>query len=81
MEFFGGYCLIVLEMLYVVSVLFGDIENVFDLLVLDMVSDVVLFGVVFGGEGGLVSFKVGYDVKIFDDGMVYVLGGMFRLKF
>lgn len=80
-ELSGGYRSIASETPYAASVSFGDIENVFDLLAPDTASDAVLLGVALGGEGGLVSSKVGYDVKISDDGMAHVLGGTLRLKF
>lgn len=66
---------------YSASVSFASSDNIFDLTAPEDSANAALFGVAIAGEGGLLSTKVGYDVKVSDDAVSHILGGTIRVKF
>lgn len=80
-ELNGGYRSVASSTPYSATVSFLGSEESFDLFAPEGASEAALFGVSLTGDGGLVSSKLGYDMKVTEDSVSHVLGGTIRLKF
>lgn len=77
----GGYRSVASSTPYSATVSFLGTEESFDLMAPDASTEAALFGVSLTGDGGLISSKLGYDMKVTEESVSHVLGATIRLKF
>ena len=80
-EINGGYRSIASSTPYAATVSFVGSEESFELFAPEDETEAALFGVSITGDGGLVSSKLGYDLKVSKESISHVIGGTIRLKF
>jgi len=80
-ELSAGYRSTVTSTPYAASVSFSGSEEVFNLNAPKDAANSALFGVSLAGDGGLLSSKVGYDLKVSDDSLTHIFGATVRVKF
>ena len=77
----GGYRSVASSTPYSATVSFLGTEDSFDLMAPEGATEAALFGVSLTGDGGLITSKLGYDMKVTEESVSHVLGATVRLKF
>ncbi|MCR9080489.1 MAG: autotransporter outer membrane beta-barrel domain-containing protein [Hyphomonadaceae bacterium] len=77
----GGYRTLASSTPYSATVSFVGTEESFELMAPEGATEAALFGVSLTGDGGLISSKLGYDVKVTEEDISHVVGATIRLKF